>query len=143
MGRSLRPAFTLVELLIVISIIGILASIVLVSLNSARQKARDVSIMASVRSTNPAAVICMNDEIDLNPPQDVEDDPSAVVCPGSESTWPNVKDVDEVAQWGGCSNDLDVSDGTFQYCALDGSNNLITCTETGCAKSEGGGGGQT
>lgn len=53
--------FTLVELLITIAIIGILAAIVLVNLNSSREGARDVRRVADIRQIITALQLYYND----------------------------------------------------------------------------------
>ncbi len=59
--RNKNKGFTLIELLVVIAIIGLLASVVLLALNSARQKSRDAKRLADVRQLASALELFYND----------------------------------------------------------------------------------
>lgn len=96
MHQEIKKGFTLIELLVVIAIIGLLASIVLVSLSNARAKARDAKRVADLAQFRSALELYFN-ENNIYPRYDA----GPITCSGyaGDTTTPNYLN---------CWNDLSV-----------------------------------
>jgi prepilin-type N-terminal cleavage/methylation domain-containing protein len=64
---NFKKGFTLIELLVVIAIIGILSSIVLASLSSARTKGEDAAIQANLANMRAQAELYYSNNNDYGP----------------------------------------------------------------------------
>ena len=66
-----RRSFTLIELLIVIAIIAILASMLLPALNQARERAKSISCVGKLRQIGQAANLYVGDYAGVLPPAQI------------------------------------------------------------------------
>jgi len=135
-----RKGFTLIELLVVIAIIGLLSTLAVVSLNSARGKARDAQRVSDVKQISTALEIFFASEdtylavnfvadplifsasthvpgFDIETPGNFKDpsDVDAVACDGTE---------DETERCNYTITDMDGDSYIIQFSLEDGSGNL-------------------
>ncbi len=125
--------FTLVELLVVIAIIGILSSVAVVNLNSARIKAKQAGAEATTRSLLAAAVMCDDGRGQLIY-YDHPEYGGGFMCDNTlayNGKWPPAPVGFE---WGVIEDDAK-SDGKYRYDinAMDPGLLPIFCDEYGCA----------
>ncbi len=127
--------FTLIEILVVITIIGILVTVFLTSINPARTKARDVAFKQTASSIASAATLCcsLSGSPALNEVGILVPNPGNInICvPDINSIYPDATQVKSVSVNTVCSNStfwIIITPGTLN----SGNCDHADCTEEGC-----------
>jgi prepilin-type N-terminal cleavage/methylation domain-containing protein len=113
-----KSGFTLIELLVVIAIIGILSTLAVVALNTAREKARDARRVSDIKQLQTALELYYNDE---NTYPDALTPGGALTGPVSGVTYMSTIPANPTPETdGGCA-----SGSTYSYTALSGNTSYI------------------
>lgn len=123
-----EKGFSLIELLVVISIIALLSTIAMTSVTSQRNRARNVSFQSAAKGVQSGAGICCNSEngtLNITLGEDI-------CTPASGSLYPTASNLGSVEIIRGCS-DLQ----GFSIKLTPGTSNIATlshalCDRDGC-----------
>jgi prepilin-type N-terminal cleavage/methylation domain-containing protein len=143
-----RRGFTLIELLVVVAIIGLLSSVILSSLGTARGKGRIAAAQGAMHGMQTAMVVCVNDFSAINIPTMSINGGGGAICTGNAVTYTALP-----AGWIYCNGTVTAGAGSATACinsALNaasiqttgvsfrisayssGDLKLITCQENSC-----------
>jgi len=121
--KKLNKGFTLIELLVVIAIIGILSSVVLASLNTARDKGSDAAAKANINNARSQAELYYDSHGSTYDEGTLDDDTD--VCSESDGIASLVTAADEAVS--GSASCAVALDGTSWAAEVDlNSNNEFT-----------------
>ncbi|KKP89429.1 MAG: fimbrial protein pilin [Candidatus Moranbacteria bacterium GW2011_GWC2_37_73] len=118
-----KKAFTLIELMLVIAIIGILAGVVLVSTGSSIDKSKTASAITTLSSVLPEIVTCQDDGAGLN----AYNVASKICNDASHSVlWPNVNAKTGYTVTAAAATNAQIS--TYTFTATKSGQPTITCS---------------
>jgi len=126
-NKKISKGFSLAELLVVVAIIGILSSIVLVSLGDARARGRLGRAQTQMSSLHSHLIICINEEKTLT--SGTPTGGTTVLCPDSV-IYPELP-----SNWSYGATVTTSGSEAYSASTSEGDAWTITCTETGCITS--------